>query len=147
MKFIEYTLPIYWASYLINGDATGFDIANTPADPEAGTREQEEIDAWVAKEGNPQFVSVSEISYYAHSNDATVLGGDVATYAAYYPPTRREALGADYEDTVGYNPFEDDPTRTEDEVAETLKEIKRLLAQAEMDAISARFLIKDGRSL
>jgi hypothetical protein len=144
MKLVEYTLPIYWASYLLNGDASGFDIANTPEDPEAGTREQAVIDAWETKEGNPQFVSVSEISYYAHRNDATSLGGDVATYTAIQHPTPREALGAEYEDTVGYNPFEDDPTRTEEEVAETLKEIKRLLAQAEMDLIRARFRIKDG---
>ena len=88
MKLIEYTLPIYWASYLINGDATGFDIANTPQDPEAGTREKQEIDDWLASEGNPQFVEVSEDTWFAHTNDATSLGGDVATYTAYFTTSR-----------------------------------------------------------
>ena len=88
MKLIEYTLPIYWASYLINGDATGFDIATTPEDPEAGTRDKQEIDNWLASEGNPQFTGVSEDTWFAHTNDATALGGDVATYTAYFTTSR-----------------------------------------------------------
>ena len=78
----EYTLPVYWASYLINGDGSGFDIANTPDNPEAGDKERAEIAAWVESEGNPYFVDCGE-PYFAHRNDANTLGGDVATYTAH----------------------------------------------------------------
>jgi len=81
----EYTLPAYWASYLINGDASGFDIANTPDDPGAGTREQLEIDAWLESEGNPHFVDCGE-QYFSWHNDATNLGGDVCDYIAHKSP-------------------------------------------------------------
>lgn len=37
---------------------------------------------------------------------------------------RRDELGAEYLDLIGYNPFEDDPTLTTDEVAEILLEYK-----------------------
>ena len=78
----EYTLPAYWASYLINGDASGFDIANTPDDPDAGTREQLEIDQWLESEGNPHFVDCGE-QYFSWWNEATSLGGDVCDYIAH----------------------------------------------------------------
>jgi hypothetical protein len=66
----EYTLPIYWASYLINGDASGLNDG-----------EQEVIDAWLEKEGHPIFADVGE-SGFSWTNDATDKGGDVATYTA-----------------------------------------------------------------
>lgn len=40
-------MPAHWASYLINGDASGFDYSNTPADPDAGDRELAACDAYV----------------------------------------------------------------------------------------------------
>lgn len=67
---IEYTLPAYWASYLINGDASGLEDG-----------EQATIDAFLAREGNPNLVDCGE-SYFSHSNDATELGGDVCDYTA-----------------------------------------------------------------
>lgn len=73
METIEYTLPAYWASYLVNGDASGLSDA-----------EQAEVDAFIAKESKPRalsFVSVGE-SYFAHRNDANSLGGDVADFTA-----------------------------------------------------------------
>ena len=85
IETIEYTLPAYWASYLINGDASGFDIANTPDDPDAGTREQLEIDQWLESEGNPHFVDCGE-QYFSWHNDATSLGGDVCDYIAHKSP-------------------------------------------------------------
>ena len=81
----EYTLPAYWASYLINGDASGFDIANTPDDPDAGTREQLEIDQWLESEGFPRFVDCGE-QYFSWWNEATSLGGDVCDYIAHKSP-------------------------------------------------------------
>lgn len=37
---------------------------------------------------------------------------------------RRDALGAEYVELIGYNPFEDDPTISTDEVADILREFK-----------------------
>jgi len=85
IETIEYKLPAYWACYLINGDATGFDITNTPDDPDAGTREQLEIDQWLESEGNPHFVDCGE-QYFSWSNEATSLGGDVCDYIAHKSP-------------------------------------------------------------
>ena len=76
------TAPAFWASYLINGDATGFDYYNTPTD-NAGDREQAECDAWVdrlAKEGW-SVVSTEGEAFFARSSDAgTRLAGDMLTY-------------------------------------------------------------------
>ena len=85
IEILDYTLPAYWASYLINGDASGFDIANTPDDPDAGTRQQLEIDAWLESEGFPRFVDCGE-QYFSWHNDATNLGGDVCDYIAHKSP-------------------------------------------------------------
>ena len=67
---IEYTLPAYWASYLINGDSSGLE-----------EWELELIDDYVGREGNPQFVDCGE-QYFARDNDATSIGGDVCDYVA-----------------------------------------------------------------
>ena len=85
IEILEYKLPAYWASYLINGDASGFDIANTPDDPDAGTREQATIDAWLESEGFPHFVDCGD-QYFSWHNDATNLGGDVCDYIAHKSP-------------------------------------------------------------
>jgi hypothetical protein len=77
-EVVEYTLPVYWASYLINGDASGLENG-----------EQKQIDEWLEREGNPHFVDVSEDTHFAHRNDATNLGGDVATYTAHMRPGGR----------------------------------------------------------
>lgn len=71
MKTITYTLPAYWASYLINGDASGLDDG-----------EQAVIDAWLAKEGYPNIVSCGDESYFSRYNDAGTLAGDVMEYTA-----------------------------------------------------------------
>jgi hypothetical protein len=70
IETVEYTLSAYWASYLINGDASGLQPG-----------EQEVIDAWLAKEGNPHIVDCGE-QYFSRHNDATDLGGDVCEYTA-----------------------------------------------------------------
>lgn len=65
-----YTLPIYWASYLINGDASGLE-----------DNEQEEIDAWMESEQPGSCVDVGEDYWFSSYNDArTGLAGDVAEY-------------------------------------------------------------------
>lgn len=70
IETIELELPVYWASYLINGDSSGLEDG-----------EQEQIDAFLAYEvPDYQCVAVSDDSWFAHSNDANDIGGDVATY-------------------------------------------------------------------
>ena len=68
---ITYTLPMYWASYLINGDASGLEDG-----------EQALIDIWTESEGYPNFVDVGE-PHFSRWNDATNLGGDVCEYVAH----------------------------------------------------------------
>ncbi len=65
----EYVLPSYWASYLINGDASGLEDG-----------EQDEIDRWVEQVNPGHCVDCSEDTWFAHSNDAGTLAGDVCTY-------------------------------------------------------------------
>ena len=69
MKSIKrYTLPAYWASYLINNDATGLEDG-----------EKETIDAFLAREGIAIVHDCNESSF-SHCNDATGIGGDVCEY-------------------------------------------------------------------
>tara|TARA_Y100001963_G_scaffold75155_1_gene104340 strand:+ start:460 stop:780 length:321 start_codon:yes stop_codon:yes gene_type:complete len=81
-EILEYRLPAHWAGYLINSDATGFDIANTPDDPDAGTREQSEVDGFVEHISDGKPVSFTDCSepYFSHYNDANNLGGDVCDF-------------------------------------------------------------------
>ena len=66
-----YSLPVYWASYLINGDASGME-----------DEEQAECDSFLASlPYGWDCVDVSEESDFRHSNDATNLGGDCADYS------------------------------------------------------------------
>lgn len=66
----RYELPAYWASSIFNGDDSGL---------ESGEREQ--IDAFIKREGLEGWTEAEcGESYFAHSNDATSLGGDVCEY-------------------------------------------------------------------
>lgn len=70
MKTIEYTLPAPWASYLINGDASGL----------TGS-EEFQIDGFLAKHNLPAPVGCSENTWFARSNDSgNDLAGDVMTF-------------------------------------------------------------------
>lgn len=67
----EYSLPAYWASYLINGDASGLEDG-----------EQETIDAWLeAHKGDGYVTNAGEVDEFSWSNDANSIGGSVATYS------------------------------------------------------------------
>lgn len=70
MKTLTYTLPAYWASYLINGDHSGL-----------SDEDKAECDAFMEKEGNPNIVDCGE-QYFSWHNEATDLGGDVREYTA-----------------------------------------------------------------
>ena len=66
---ITYTLPAYWASYLINGDASGLEEG-----------EQEQIDAFLEHEGLSDPLNCGEESWFAKTNDANSIGGNVTEY-------------------------------------------------------------------
>jgi hypothetical protein len=68
MKTETYILPAYWASYLINGDASGLE-----------EEDQRACDAWLARNPGGSCVDCGE-SYFSHRNDAGTLAGDVAEY-------------------------------------------------------------------
>ncbi len=68
---MRFELPSYWASYLINADDSGISAAD-----------KLECDRWLEREElqNWTCADVSEHSWFAHTNDATRLGCDVAEY-------------------------------------------------------------------
>ncbi len=68
MNTETYILPAYWASYLINGDASGLE-----------GEDQQACDAWLARNPGGSCVDCGE-SYFSHRNDAGTLAGDVAEY-------------------------------------------------------------------
>lgn len=67
MKTETYVLPVYWASALINDDASGLEDS-----------EIEEIDAFC--DGLGPCVDVSGENEFSWTNDANDLGGAVATF-------------------------------------------------------------------
>ena len=69
LKHVEYTLPVYWASYLINGD----DSSISPLDKAA-------CDAFHAKHHLPSPVSCDDEPRFSWRNDATNLGGEVCDF-------------------------------------------------------------------
>ncbi len=71
-EFVEYTLPVYWASYLINNDPSGL-----------SKKEIKEVDEFVKREGKGEkmFMAVDfEPLGFMKKNDANTLGGDVGKY-------------------------------------------------------------------
>lgn len=67
----RYELPAYWACALVNGDYSGTSDEDSQA-----------IDKFLESEGLKDWScsDVSERTWFARSNDATNLGGDVARY-------------------------------------------------------------------
>lgn len=66
-----YDLPAYWASYLINGDASGMsDTDRAICGDFLAVRGLRAADC----------LNVSDDTWFAWRNDATDLGGDVATF-------------------------------------------------------------------
>lgn len=67
---VSYTLPAYWASYLINGDASGIDDSDKAA-----------ADRFHAAHNLPGPVGCSDESWFAHWNDSdNGPAGDVLEY-------------------------------------------------------------------
>lgn len=81
MQSETYSLPVYWASYLINGDASGLEDTD-----------QAKCDAFLQSLPYGWYcVDVSEESHFRHSNDAGTLAGDCAdyTFIREAPPRKR----------------------------------------------------------
>ena len=74
-ELFTYELPVYWASYLINGDDSGLEPG-----------ERQEIDTWLAKQGldRGDAVDCGE-PYFSWNNDANGIGGDVAEFTFLIP--------------------------------------------------------------
>lgn len=62
MTTVTGTAPAYWASYLINGDASGID--------DSDVEQADKFAAWLG--GN--IVSCSDDSFFAHYHDARQFG-------------------------------------------------------------------------
>lgn len=72
MKSIEtntYILPAYWASVLINMDASG-----------TSKEDQQAIKEFLETEKPGSCAGCSNESWFAHTNDANNIGGDVMEY-------------------------------------------------------------------
>jgi hypothetical protein len=74
-KTIERTLPIYWASYLVNGDSSGMNEDELYDCDTFLTELNESIDADFA-----ECIDIIGDQYFASRNDANNLGGDVCIY-------------------------------------------------------------------
>ena len=68
IKTEEFLLPVYWASYLINGDATGYE-----------DDEFEEIEEWVTCNAPGPCLDVGEASFCWRGDDST-QGADRAVF-------------------------------------------------------------------
>lgn len=70
--FKTYTLPAYWASYLIDGDSSGMSREDLIA-----------CNDWLNARNlvRDYFCDVSDQAWFARANDATELGGDVAEFS------------------------------------------------------------------
>ena len=64
-----FTLPSHWASYLINGDASGLD-----------DNEITEIDEFLAANPGWSCIGCEEFGFFSNTNDAGTLAGDCLKY-------------------------------------------------------------------
>lgn len=79
MKTLIYKLPAYWASYLINGDASSLNDG-----------EEQQIKYFLACHNLGDPCGVSEEQYFSHGNDAhTGCGGDCLDYTFWKPKYKR----------------------------------------------------------
>ena len=71
---VQHNLPAYWASYLINADASGL-----------APGEQAIIEAFCAPRGLEGLAVDCGESFFYHRNDANTLGGDVCQFSFLVP--------------------------------------------------------------
>ena len=69
MEQIKYTLPEFWASYLINGDASGLEDG-----------EKEEIDAFLKNENLGHCLTCSDEPFFTWRHDGGNLGATCLEY-------------------------------------------------------------------
>lgn len=69
-KTLEYVLPAYWASYLINGDDSGM-----------SEQDKKDCAAFLASKNLKAFDCIDcGPECFSRTNDATALGGDTCLY-------------------------------------------------------------------
>jgi hypothetical protein len=76
LKFVKTPMPVYWASYLINGDASGLEPG-----------EQQRVDAYLKHENIIDVADVADESYFSWSYDlygGEAQGGDLVDYTVRY---------------------------------------------------------------
>ena len=75
MKTETYTLPAHWASYLINGDASSFDLYDE------GDAEIASIDRWLEANNLGLCVGCGDEPYFSRWNDGpSDLAGDMLDF-------------------------------------------------------------------
>jgi hypothetical protein len=74
LKTETYTLPSHWASYLINGDPTSFDLYKD------GDAEIKRIDRFLKRNNLGFCLDCSEDEEFSWSNDAGELAGSTAEF-------------------------------------------------------------------
>lgn len=75
LNIITYTLPAYWATYLINGDDSGI-----------SDEDKQQCDSFLSRERLTMPVSCSDESWFSWHNDSgNNLGGDVMEYVFLIP--------------------------------------------------------------
>lgn len=73
-KTIKFILPAYWACYLINGDATGYEA-------EELSEIENFLNAHSAGNNRLYCVGCGELEWFAIHNDANSLGGEVRVFS------------------------------------------------------------------
>lgn len=69
MKPETYTLPAYWASYLVNADSSGME-----------DEEIKEVDRFIERNGLGLCVGIGNDKTFSWYNDANSLGGAVSDF-------------------------------------------------------------------
>lgn len=78
----HFTAPAYWASFLVNGDSTGFDFSVNGE----GDEELAQVNAWLDSIKPAYIVNADRESFFAHGHDAWAFwpyGGDMLAYVAH----------------------------------------------------------------
>ena len=79
--FVDYRLPASWASYLINGDASGLETGQERIGAFLKSEGQERIDAFLKSEGLSSPVDCESEASFCHSCDAPgELAGDMLLF-------------------------------------------------------------------
>ncbi len=91
LRVVSYTLPAYWASYLINGDASGIDEADKAKCDEWHKTRDLPFPVSCGDKGRDEASGETGEPWFARSNDASDLAGDVWDFTYLLPAKGGEA--------------------------------------------------------